>query len=58
MPKTLQSIFYLLKYEREQICEEKTNKLWWKKAKELINEDFFMRLFKYQPIGPKEDEYK
>lgn len=57
-PRILQCIFYLLGYTRDQICEENTNKLWWKKAKKLINDDFFMRLYKYDPVGPKESEYK
>jgi hypothetical protein len=57
-PNILQGIFYLLGYTKEQICEEKTNKLWWKKAKQLINEGFFIKLFKYQPVGPKDGEFK
>jgi hypothetical protein len=31
--------------------------LFWKKAKQHINEEFFMKLFKYDPIGPKEGKY-
>jgi hypothetical protein len=57
-PNILQGIFYLLGYTEEQICEVKTNKLWWKKAKQLINEGFFIKLFKYQPVGPKDGEFK
>ena len=51
-------MFYLLKYTREEICERDTNKLEWKKAKMLLNEEFFHRLGTYNPYGPKEDEYK
>lgn len=57
-PRIFQGIFYLLGYKRDQICEDNTNKLWWKKAKSLINDEFFMKMFKYNPVGPKEDEYK
>jgi len=53
-----QSLFYFLGYEREAICEESTNKLWWKKAKNLINEDVFTKIQEYTPIGPKDSEYK
>jgi len=57
-PKVLQSIFYLLQYSREAVCEEKTNKLFWKKAKELIDDNFLMGIFKYNPIGPKQGYYQ
>lgn len=57
-PRIFQSVFYLLGYKREDICEPNTNKLWWKKAKQHINDDFFMRLFKYNPVGPKPDEFR
>jgi hypothetical protein len=56
-PRIFQSIFYLLRYTREQICERDTNKLEWKKAKQLLNEDFFKRIGEYDPYGPKEDEF-
>ncbi len=36
-----QSLFYFLKYEREQICEESTNKLCWKKAKGFFNDTLY-----------------
>jgi len=57
-PRIFQGIFYLLGYKREDICEEKTNKLWWKKAKKHINDEFFLKMFKYDPVGQKEGEYK
>lgn len=57
-PKIFQSIFYLLGYKREDICEVNTNKLCWKKAKEFINDGFFMNLFRYNPVGPKDSEFK
>lgn len=33
MPRIMQSLFYFLEYEREDICERGTNKFFWKKAK-------------------------
>lgn len=39
------------------MCEENTNKLDWKKARELINEEFFLKLGEYDPYGPKTDEF-
>jgi hypothetical protein len=58
MPRVLQTIFYLLKYSREEICERDTNMLEWKKAKNLLNEEFFKRLGNFNPFGPKEDDFK
>ena len=58
MPRVLQTLFYLLKYEREEICEKDTNKMDIKKLRSLINEDLFIRMSKYAPIGQKSDEYK
>lgn len=40
-PRVLQTLFYLLGYQREQICERGTNALDFKLAKELINEQLF-----------------
>lgn len=56
--RIIQSAFYLLGYFREDICEEKTNKLCWKKAKKYINDEFFNKLHDYNPIGSKCGEYK
>ena len=51
MPRVLQALFYLLGYTREEICERDTNKLDFKRAKTLINEDLFERMAKYIPFG-------
>ena len=56
--RVFQTVFYLLGYTREDICERDTNKLEWKKAKKLIDEEFFKRLGEYNPYGPKEGEFK
>lgn len=54
MPRVLQSLFYLLQYEREQIAEHDTNKLDFKKAKSLIGDDLFERMSQYNPLGSRE----
>ena len=58
MRKVWQSVFYLLKYAREDICERDTNKLEWKRARTLVNLEFLAKLEQYNPIGPKTDDYK
>ena len=58
MPRVMQSIFYLLQYRREDICERGTNKFFWKKAKNLIDEDFIDRLIYFNALGPKEEHYE
>lgn len=45
-------------YTRSDICERDTNKLEWKKAKELVGEEFFRNLANYNAYGPKENEFK
>ena len=51
MPRVMQSLFYLLKYDRSQICEKDTNKVDFKLVTALINEDLFERMAKYHPVG-------
>ena len=58
MPRVLQTLFYLLKFEREQICEHGTNKLDFKKAKKLINDSLFKAMANYNPFGPNHQEFK
>ena len=53
----MQSIFYFLQYEREQVCEKGTNKFFWKKAKNYINEDFLIQLMNFVCLGPKEGHF-
>jgi hypothetical protein len=57
-PRIMQSIFYLLGYQREQICQEGSNKFFWKYAKKLINEDFLDKLAAYSPYGLKTHKVK
>ena len=58
MIRIMQSLFYLLKFNREDLCEIGTNKLFWKKAKNFWDENLLNELNEYTPIGPKEGEYK
>ena len=57
MPRVLQTLFYLLRYEREEVCERGTNKLDFKKVKLLINDELFKRMSEYEPFGQSEEEY-
>jgi hypothetical protein len=56
-PRVLQTLFYLLGYTREQICERGTNCLDFKLAKELINEQLFQKMGSYQPLGSREGDF-
>ena len=47
MQRVVQSAFYFLKYDREDICEIGTNKLFWKIAKKKFNDEFLKRLMTY-----------
>lgn len=58
MPRILQTLFYVLRYDREEICERDTNALDFKKAKMLIGEDLFERMGKFNPLGENENEFK
>ncbi len=56
--KFMQSLFYLLGFEKEAVTEPGTQKFFWKKAKTLINEDFIDKMAAYEFMGPKEGTYK
>ena len=58
MPRVLQALFYLLRYDREEICEAGTNKLDFKKAKKLINDNMFKAMANYDPFGQNKQEFK
>lgn len=53
-----QTLFYLLGYTREEICERDTNALDFKKAKDLINESLFQKMGNYNPLGRREGDFK
>jgi len=54
----IQALFFLNKFTRDQICEPKTNKMSWKKAKELLEQKLPMRMKEYKTFGEKRDEFK
>ena len=64
MPRIFQSLFYILGYTREEVCERDTNKLEWKKAKHILTgangdgAEFFKRIGDFNPFGAKEDQFK
>lgn len=64
MPRVFQAIFYLLGYQREEICERDTNKLEWKKARLVLlgathdGAEFFKRLAEFHPFGAKDSQFK
>ena len=49
--RVVQTLFYLLGYSREEICERDTNRLCLKKAREQINEKLFAKMGNWSPIG-------
>lgn len=53
LPRILQSVFYLLQYQREDVCQEGTNKFFWKRAKRLLNDAFIDKLCGYTVLGVK-----
>jgi len=62
--RVFQSIIYLTKFrERAEVCEWDTNKLSWKRTRELLcstdpeNPDLYAKLGGYVPFGSKDDEY-
>ena len=58
LPSILQSLFFLNKVERERICEPNSNKLSWKKAKELLETELPGRMKTYSVFGEKKDEFR
>ncbi|CDW73780.1 UNKNOWN [Stylonychia lemnae] len=58
MPRVMQSVFYFLQYRREDICERGTNKFFWKKAKEQLDDEFLNRLVFFNSLGPKEESFE
>jgi len=54
----IKCVFYLLEIDREAICEDNTQKLFWKKAKNLWNEDLIKKMVEYRFEGPKEHAIK
>ena len=44
-------------YERDTICEPRSNKFFWKKAKNALNDEFLNKLSNFRVLGPKDDRY-
>lgn len=58
-PRVLQSVCYLLGYSREDICERDTNKLSFKKVREIIgDESYYQKMAEYKFAGPKTQEFR
>jgi hypothetical protein len=57
-PRMMQSVFYLLGYTREQVCQEGSNKFFWKYAKQLLNEEFLEKLVAFNVYGLKTNPIK
>jgi len=53
MERVLQTLFYLLGYKRETICEPDTNKFDLKIAKIHISEHLVGQIGSYNPYGPR-----
>ena len=60
--RVIQSLLYLLGYNREDVCEKYTNRLEWVKVRSLFSADgedsVYMRMSEFNPFGPKEDELR
>mmetsp|Transcript_26429 Transcript_26429/g.35322 ORF Transcript_26429/g.35322 Transcript_26429/m.35322 type:complete len:198 (+) Transcript_26429:1226-1819(+) len=58
MTQIIQALFFLNKFERDDICEPKTNKMSWKKAKEILEIELPERMTEYKVYGEKTEEFK
>jgi hypothetical protein len=58
MPRIIQSLLYLMKVEREEICEPGTNLLFWKKAKHLVQQRMPELMADYKVTGAKDGQFK
>ena len=56
-PRVFQYAMYMLGYNREEVCEKDTNKLWLQKLRLLIDEKFFEKLAEYSPLGARSGKY-
>ena len=56
-PRLMQSFMYFLGVEREKVCEPKSNKFFWKVAKNELNDSFLQRMGEYWCLGPKDNSY-
>lgn len=54
----IKAVFYLLEVKSEAICIENTQRLFWKKAKNLWNDSLIDKMQNYVFEGPKTTELK
>ena len=54
----IKAFFYFLEINSEDICEENTQKLFWKKAKNLWNDKLIEKMQNYVFTGPKKQALK
>jgi len=52
------AIYYFLEYDKEKICVENSQLLFWKKAKEHWSQDLISKMKSYVFQGPKEKSIK
>jgi hypothetical protein len=58
-PRVLQSVLYLLGFKREDICEDGTNKLCFKKVRTIIgDETFYQKMAEYKYAGSKTGDFR
>ena len=58
-PRIWQSLFYILKIPKEEICEPGTNKLRWKIAKKWVKPEtkLWDMMTEFEGMGSKNDDY-
>lgn len=57
-PRVLQTLLFMLRYDREEVCERDTCKLDFKKVKALIDEKLLQKMANYNPSGPRDGDFK
>jgi hypothetical protein len=56
--KLLKCIFYLLEYDSEKICVDKTQQFFWKKARHFWNNELIDKMRNFRFLGPKDHPIK
>lgn len=57
MPRIIQALMFLLKWNREDICEPHSNRLFWKSARTQFNQ-LPRKMVDYQMLGANDCEFK
>lgn len=58
MPRIIQSLMFLMKIPREEICEPDSNKLFWKAAKSQMADKLQNLMVDFKVWGAKEEEFR